>query len=629
MPKPRGHSKKSAKKQKTQRSPQNAPVLQNVAGDKVTRKKKYMPSFVSTDEQQLCAAVECGDYIQFLHMIAAGANIHARDKHGMAVSGVINYSASSSAHGSTEYEPKVMVHTYESNYTLLMLAAFGGHEYIVQFLIHCRVDINAVDAAGFTALMLATQQNHIEIVRALILAGADLNKKNDQGDIALKLAVQYQHVEIAALLLQAGAKTDIFKPPASTVLYMAVQLGLNKIISSLLIHRTKINIPGFHDKITPLMLAVRKGELDIAALLVGKGGAGIHLMNVIRQQAVHIVQASQYRELLWWFLSLCDQALINTPTEPGVSLLMLAAHHQDYDLVKRLLDMGADTTLWCGGVGTVMHDAINSEDERLIALFSRYPCNNVASLDNYMPLESAIAKNNVYAVTCLLTAGISPNTPIKQGSSPLMLAAYCGFTDIIEQLLAHGADLNDQSPEYPGARAIDLAAQEGHVAVVERLLRAGAMHHAPGEGETLLHRAVVGRSCTMIRFLLQQGFDINSPNASGATPLHLAVAQGYEDVVQLLFEHDANPLAVDRLGLSVLHYAKEHRESAINALLEQAQTLVDQTQTLVTTQQAGLFTAPKASTSGAPSQKDHASSKVTNISTHETSSGEVSNCFQM
>lgn len=597
MPNPRRRSKKSAKKQKLPQSAQGMPVLQEVKGDGVISKKKYQQPWVSTDEQQLCQAVRAGNYIQFLRIIAAGGNVHARDTTSVAVSGTINYSASSSVetHSGAKHEPQMSIHTYKSNYTLLMLAVFGGYEDIVQFLIDCRVDIDAVDAMSTTALMLAAQQNHIRIAYQLIIAGADLNKMGSQNNTALMLAVQHQHIEMVALLLRAGAKTDLFNQHGSTALHMAAQFGLNDIVSLLLTYKATVDISSPHDKITPLMLAVRENKMDTVKLLVEKGGADLKLKNIGHQNVLHIAKILGHRELLLWLLNLSDQDLINTPTDKKTSLLMLAAYHKDYELVDILLARGADTTLWCEGIGTVMHDAINCEDNQQIVLFASYPCNSVTRIDSYTPLELAVAKNNVYAVTCLLNAGVNPNMTIGQGSSLLAIASYHGSIDIVKQLLIHGADLNYQAPQFKGARAIDLAAQEGHVVVVQHLLELGALHHASGEDKTLLHWAVIGKSTAMISFLLQQGFDVNSRDQSGATPLHLAVAQGYGDLAKLLLEYGADPRAVDSQGISVLQYAKEHRESMIS-------TLLGQLQTLVTTQEAGLFKAAGISTS-APSNQ--------------------------
>jgi hypothetical protein len=48
---------------------------------------------------------------------------------------------------------------------------------------------------------------------------------------------------------------------------------------------------------------------------------------------------------------------------------------------------------------------------------------------------------------------------------------------------------------------------------------------------------------------------LESENANGATPLHLASIQGHDDLVAYLLTHGASLTAKDRLGYTPLHWA--------------------------------------------------------------------------
>jgi ankyrin repeat protein len=83
----------------------------------------------------------------------------------------------------------------------LMLAAFGGHEEIVEALIKTGADINMKVNDGSTALMAASMQGHYLIVKILLEKGADKTIKNNNGLTALSLAMQGGYDEITGLLI--------------------------------------------------------------------------------------------------------------------------------------------------------------------------------------------------------------------------------------------------------------------------------------------------------------------------------------------------------------------------------------------------------------------------------------------
>ena len=88
----------------------------------------------------------------------------------------------------------------------------------------------------------------------------------------------------------------------------------------------------------------------------------------------------------------------------------------------------------------------------------------------------------------------------------------------------------------------------GSVASVKALVEKGAdpnFRHKDTDGDTLLHRAVLGRNVNVVRYLLEQGLvqDVNAPNFKGWNPLHLAVYSNKFEIVRLLLEHGANPVS--------------------------------------------------------------------------------------
>lgn len=100
-------------------------------------------------------------------------------------------------------------------------------------------------------------------------------------------------------------------------------------------------------------------------------------------------------------------------------------------------------------------------------------------------LMLAAATGNLPMVELLVNSGASVNARDERGWSPLMKSVYnaerdCGFPDVAEYLIAHGADV--EAPIGFGVRPLMLAAGYGEIGVVETLLKAGADVLARNEG---------------------------------------------------------------------------------------------------------------------------------------------------
>jgi ankyrin repeat protein len=71
-----------------------------------------------------------------------------------------------------------------------------------------------------------------------------------------------------------------------------------------------------------------------------------------------------------------------------------------------------------------------------------------------------------------------------------------------------------------------------------------------------------------VRLLLEHRADVNAPDQSGETALHLAARGGHEAVVRLLLEYRADVNAPDQSGGTALHLAARGGHEAVVRLLE-------------------------------------------------------------
>ncbi len=86
-------------------------------------------------------------------------------------------------------------------------------------------------------------------------------------------------------------------------------------------------------------------------------------------------------------------------------------------------------------------------------------------------LMLATWKNRTEAVRWLLERGAQPNRGERTWTA-LHYAAFAGHAELVDRLIAAGADVNARSTN--GSTALMMAAREGHAAIARRLLAAGA-----------------------------------------------------------------------------------------------------------------------------------------------------------
>lgn len=106
--------------------------------------------------------------------------------------------------------------------TLLQISARTGDLPMVNALLGLRANPKLLNALGESALMLAAVEGHTAVARRLIEAGSDVNAS---GWSALHYAAWRGRVDVCKLLLENGADIDARGPNGITPVMMAVRSG--------------------------------------------------------------------------------------------------------------------------------------------------------------------------------------------------------------------------------------------------------------------------------------------------------------------------------------------------------------------------------------------------------------------
>lgn len=232
---------------------------------------------------------------------------------------------------------------------------------------------------------------------------------------------------------------------------------------------------------TPLQLAAINNNPKFVEFFIGRGAK---LEHKNKDGKTALILATEHRALDAAKVLLEHKADINAEDHEGNKPLFYAIVTYNTEMVEFLLKHGADYTTKnnkkkcnCSPLFTAITSGSLTIVKTLITfhiLHSSEPENNVRSyfIDNGASLNAAVAWDHYDIADYLINNGADVHKAIN-GYTPLhWWALYGGNENMLNLLLAHGADINAQ--DYQGHTPLMIAAKEKQEQSAELLINHGA-----------------------------------------------------------------------------------------------------------------------------------------------------------
>jgi ankyrin repeat protein len=270
--------------------------------------------------------------------------------------------------GGADLNRPVPVGSQPYGVTPLWLAAAGGREETVRWLLQAGADIRPRNAAFGTALDVAALRGAVEVARLLIDAGCDVQAPDVLGTTPLHRAAESGSAAVATLLLERGASVNTATRIGSTPLHIAATAGHTGVAETLLAAGARTDVRNEINR-TPLACAVRMMHLDTVQMFLQRGvaidertlidavdGGNADLVGLLARRGADLSDPLRSGETLLfrasrrpgargvWELLLAHGVDVNARSR-GRTVLMIAARWGSDEFVIFLLENGADPML--------------------------------------------------------------------------------------------------------------------------------------------------------------------------------------------------------------------------------------------------------------------------------------------
>lgn len=473
-------------------------------------------------------------------------------------------------------QPRTMVDLDKPNSGMLIVSAIRAGDYRVLYQL---LDRGAPPDTGaeMHALNEAIASRDSESVRLLLLYGASPNALDSEGRSPLEIAVDKSSLRITIALLKYGANPDAVTRGTLSPLAIAVSSGNLRIAHVLLMYGANPNkMTASGDTLLIESIGTKSSKMLTDLLLnYGAGpneksrGGKTALFEAINSARADVVDSLiQHgadpnlpgpKHMLWPAVHHpdCLRILLAKAADHKKTsgIMELATSINSIEAIRILLEAGVDPNAKKDGVYTPLCTAIRDNRADILELLlrngadpnipaSEYPAFKCIThhREQFLPAlvqagvkldkpkgiaETAVVMKNPKVLDWLLKNGVDPNDRCPAGRTPLTTAIRENNIEMVEMLLAHGANPNIRGQDWPVCMAVR------HPPVLERIL---AALQEPRAFKGVMEMAVEADQLPSVKLLRAAGVSVEDRNGGVFSPLTTAIRERRTEIVAYLID---------------------------------------------------------------------------------------------
>lgn len=248
---------------------------------------------------------------------------------------------------------------------------------------------------------------------------------------------------------------------------------------------------------------------------------------------------------------------MNKKYQLGQTLVYHSSFKGYSDILEFLLKQRADPMISDDNGFFPIHTASSKGQLKCVEVLLSHRVNvDVLNKKNLTPLFYAVSADQLEIARLLIQRGANVNHRSKNNMTYLYIACSHGNIKMVELLIEHGAIINIPNRNVSNS-PMHVAATNGYHKVISLLIQHGAHLECKDEKFSALYSAIHHERLEAVDVLLDAGakVDFVVPDIQ-QTALHLtAVKHKTLDYISRLIDYGANINAVDKLGLTALHFA--------------------------------------------------------------------------
>ena len=433
---------------------------------------------------------------------------------------------------------------YDDGTTLLQSAAFFGQKELVEEIIEKGADVNIVSKIGATAISYAIDKGYIDIVNILI-DKSNLELSTVDGWCPIHFAARKGDVKMVKLLLDHGVKTDVLTDKGFTPLMIAAYNNFTNIVKLLVYNNANQMLKNTEGK-TALEIAIERNSNESSQFLQDPSITPMDLLELGYTEAVRKIIKEKDFDL--------DKLY-----DDGTTLLQSAAFFGQKELAEEIIGRGANVNIVSKIGATAISYAIDKGYIDIANILIDKSNLELSTVDGWCPIHYAARKGDVKMVKLLLDHGVKTDVLTDNGFTPLMIAAYYNFTNIVKLLVYNNG--NQMLKNTEGKTALEIA--------IERNSNESSQF-LQDPSITPMDLLELGYTEAVRKIIKEKDLDLDKLYDDGTTLLQTAAYYGLVEIVEVLLSNGADVNKYDKNGHTAIIYAIiNEQEKTMNMLIDQ------------------------------------------------------------